>query len=35
MFISVKQERIKAKKAKKPKQPSSGGKAFLDNLFAP
>ena len=32
---SVKQQRIKAKKAKKPKQPSSAGKATLDNLFAP
>jgi hypothetical protein len=32
---SVKQERIKAKKAKKPKTPSSAGKEFLGTLFAP
>jgi large subunit ribosomal protein L4e len=31
----VKQERIKAKKAKKPKTPSSAGKEFLNTLFAP
>lgn len=31
----VKQERIKAKKAKKPKTPSSAGKEFLGTLFAP
>jgi large subunit ribosomal protein L4e len=31
----VKQERLKAKNAKKPKQPKAAGKAFLDTLFAP
>jgi len=34
-YFSVKQERIKAKKAKKPKTPSSAGKEFLNTLFAP
>ena len=34
-YFSVKQERIKAKKAKKPKTPSSAGKEFLSTLFAP
>jgi len=33
--LSVKQEPIKAKKAKKPKTPSSAGKEFLNTLFAP
>jgi len=33
--VLVKQERIKAKKAKKPKTPSSAGKEFLNTLFAP
>jgi large subunit ribosomal protein L4e len=32
---TVKQERLKKKDAKKPKQPNSANKAFLDNLFAP
>jgi large subunit ribosomal protein L4e len=31
----LKQERIKKKNAKKPKQPASAGEAFLKNLFAP
>jgi large subunit ribosomal protein L4e len=31
----VKQERLKAKNAKKAKQPNAAGKAFLDTLFAP
>jgi large subunit ribosomal protein L4e len=31
----VKQERLKAKNAKKAKQPTAAGKAFLDTLFAP
>jgi len=31
----LKQERIKAKKAKKPETPSSAGKEFLSTLFAP
>ncbi|EDR09812.1 60S ribosomal protein L4 [Laccaria bicolor S238N-H82] len=31
----LKQERLKKKDAKKPKQPNSANKAFLDNLFAP
>jgi large subunit ribosomal protein L4e len=35
LLFSVKQERIKAKNAKKPKQPKAAGKAFLDTLFAP
>lgn len=32
---SVKQERLKKKDAKKPKQPKSAGKEFLNTLFAP
>jgi len=34
-YFSVKQERIKAKKAKKPKTPRSAGKEFLNTLLAP
>jgi large subunit ribosomal protein L4e len=32
---TVKQERIKANNAKKPKQPKAAGEAFLKTLFAP
>lgn len=33
-YFLVKQERLKKKNAKKPKQPKAAGKQFLDNLFA-
>jgi large subunit ribosomal protein L4e len=35
MTGTVKQERIKAENAKKPKQPKAAGEAFLKTLFAP
>ena len=34
-IITVKQERIKAKGAKKAKAPKAAGEAFLKTLFAP
>jgi large subunit ribosomal protein L4e len=33
--IAVKQERLKKKNAKKPKQPTAAGEAFTATLFAP
>jgi large subunit ribosomal protein L4e len=35
LALTVKQERLKKKSAKKPKQPTAAGEAFTATLFAP